>query len=92
MRTLHHEFRAAIRATGNSLFNIAIQSKVSRDQLAALLRGADNCTFRTMTNVADRLGVERSAPGTPAPESGHVPSVIDLIRQRLSEASANQNS
>lgn len=87
MRPIHRIFRDSIRQTGNNLGAICIQAKVSRDQLAALLRGADHCTLGTLTRVAERLSLSvRIDPPPPAAlnrQANAVPSVVDLALRRL---------
>lgn len=87
IKLLHHEIREAIRATGCSAGAIAIQCKVDRGQMAALLRGADNCTLRTLNIVSLRLGrplclsnakIEQYLPSP-------VETVVDRVRARILE-------
>ena len=82
---LHHQFRDAIRASGSDAAAIAIQAKVPREQLAALLRGADHCSLQTLHSVASRLGLSlrlECAPTLNHPV-GPVETIVDQARRKL---------
>lgn len=88
-RKPHHVFRDATRRTPCNLSALCIQANVSRDQLAALLHGADHCTLRTLHNVADRLGlvirIELPAQSTSHQRTTATPSVVDLALRRFAD-------
>ncbi|WP_157896727.1 hypothetical protein [Acidovorax carolinensis] len=80
IKLLHHEIRDAIRATGCSASAVAIQCNVDRSQMAALLRGADNCTLRTLSIVTLRLG--RPLCLSKAKIEQYLPSLVETVVDR----------
>lgn len=88
---MHHRIRDSIRSAPCNAGAIAIQAKVSRDELAALLRGADHCTLRTLWRVCDRLGlsVDVEAHPTPPHIPGPVETVIDQVMRKLAASAGS---
>lgn len=85
-RPPHRVLRDAIRRTGCNLSAICIQTKVTREQLAALLRGKDDCKLGTLYRVADRLAVSLRIDvrhmETKPDGAGPVLSIVDIATRR----------
>lgn len=76
---LHHRIRDSIRAAPCNASAVAIQARVSRDQLAALLRGSSDASYETLARVTARLGLTPlgERPETPPYVAGPVETFVD---------------
>jgi len=88
IKQMHHEIRDAIRATGCNAGAVAIQCKVDRGQMAALLLGADCCTLRTLNIVTLRLG--RPLCLSKAKVEEYLPSPVETVVDRVKARIAAQ--
>lgn len=82
---LKYQLRDALRASGRRAGDIAVQSSVSRQQMADLLRGRDGVTLYVITAVCDRLGlnIELRAGVEQLYAPGAVRTLVDDVRERL---------
>lgn len=81
-----YQLRDALRDSGIGAGNLAIQSGVSRQQLADLLRGKDYATLHAITAVCDRLGlnIELRVGIAQRRTPGPVRTLVDAVYERLS--------
>lgn len=76
---LHHRIRDALRVAPCNASAVAVQTKVSRDQLAALLLGSPDVSDETLSRVTARLGltIQGERPERPPYVPGPVETVVD---------------
>lgn len=82
---LKYQLRAAIRDSGHSATTIARQARISRQQMADLLKGKDSTPLWVLSAVCDRLRL--SVELQPWPESVYAPgpvrTLVDDVREHL---------